>query len=62
VCQGEGHLQTNRDRCRGYSPLWLRVVYDNADWPSVRNLDTALKAKVIARVLTVNCPIVFIEP
>jgi hypothetical protein len=46
----------------GYSPLWLRVVYDNADWPSVHNLATALKAKVIpAKVLTVNCPIVFIE-
>jgi hypothetical protein len=47
---------------KGYSPLWLRVVYDNTDWPSVHNLATALKAKVIpARVLTVNCPIVFIE-
>jgi hypothetical protein len=46
-----------------YSPLWLSVAYDNADWPSVHNLDTALKAKVIpTRVLTVNCPIVFIEP
>ena len=47
----------------GYSPLWLRVVYDNADWPSVHDLATALKAKVIpAKVLTPNCPIVFIEP
>jgi len=47
----------------GYSPLWLSVAYDNADWPAVHNLDTALKAKVIpTRVLTVNCPIVFIEP
>jgi hypothetical protein len=43
--------------------LWLRVVYDNADWPSVHDLATALKAKVIpAKVLTPNCPIVFIEP
>jgi hypothetical protein len=47
----------------GYSPLWLSVAYDNADWPAVHNLDTALKAKVIpTRVLTVNCPIVFIGP
>ena len=47
----------------GYSPLWLSVAYDDADWPAVHNLDTALKAKVIpTRVLTVNCPIVFIEP
>jgi hypothetical protein len=48
---------------KGYSPLWLRVVYDNADWPSVHDLATALKAKVIpAKVLTPNGPIVFIEP
>jgi hypothetical protein len=48
---------------KGYSPLWLRVVYDNAGWPSVHDLATALKAKVIpAKVLTHNCPIVFIEP
>jgi alcohol dehydrogenase (cytochrome c) len=47
----------------GYSPLWLVAVYDNADWPSVRNLDTALKAKVVAPgAATVNCPIVFIAP
>jgi hypothetical protein len=29
----------------GYSPLWLVAVYDNANWPSVRDLDTVLKAK-----------------
>ena len=47
----------------GYSPLWLVVVYDNADWPAVHNLDSALKAKVLAAgVATVNCPIVFIGP
>ena len=46
----------------GYSPLWLRVVYDSADWLSVHNLDTALKArKVPAEVLTINCPVVLIE-
>jgi hypothetical protein len=47
----------------GYSPLWLVVVYDNADWPAVHNLDSALKAKVLAAgVATVNCPIVSIGP
>ena len=47
----------------GYSPLWLVAVYDNADWPSVRDLDTVLKAKLLAAgVATVNCPIVFIGP
>lgn len=43
----------------GYSPLWLRVVYDSAAWASVRDLDSALKAKVIpAKELRINCPIV----
>jgi hypothetical protein len=47
----------------GYSPLWLVAVYDNADWPSVRNLETAVKAKSLAAgPATVNCPIVFIAP
>ena len=47
----------------GYSPLWLVAVYDNADFPSVRDRATALKAKVLAPgVATVNCPIVFIAP
>jgi len=47
----------------GYSPLWLVAVYDNADFPSVHDLQTALKAKVLAAgVATVNCPIVFVEP
>jgi hypothetical protein len=44
----------------GYSPLWLVAVYDNADFPSVHDLATVLKAKVLAPgVATVNCPIVF---
>jgi hypothetical protein len=39
------------------------AVNDNADWPSVHNLDTARKAKLVAAgVATVNCPIVFVEP
>jgi hypothetical protein len=47
----------------GYSPLWLVAVYDNADWPSVRNRATALKAKVLTPgVATVNCPIVSLGP
>jgi hypothetical protein len=47
----------------GYSPLWLVAVYDNADWPSVRDRATALRAKVLApRAATVNCPIVSIGP
>ena len=45
----------------GYSPLWLVAVYDNADFPSVRDRTTALKAKVLAPgAATVNCPIVFV--
>ena len=47
----------------GYSPLWLVSVYDNADFPSVRDRATALKAKVLGPgVATVNCPIVFTAP
>jgi hypothetical protein len=47
----------------GYSPLWLVIVYDNADFPSVRDLKTAQKAKVLApAAATVNCPIVFVRP
>ena len=47
----------------GYSPLWLVVVYDNADFPSVHDLKTVLEAKVLAAgVATVNCPIVFVGP
>jgi hypothetical protein len=44
-----------------YSPLWLVVVYDNADFPSVRDLTSVQKAKVLASgVARVNCPIVFV--
>jgi PQQ-dependent dehydrogenase (methanol/ethanol family) len=47
----------------GYSPLWLVAVYDNADFPSVHDRATALKAKVLAPgAATVNCPIVFVAP
>lgn len=45
----------------GYSPLWLVSVYDNADWPMVKGLDSVQKAKILAAgVATVNCPIVSI--
>jgi len=47
----------------GYSPLWFVSVYDNADWPTVHDLDSATKAKLLAAgVATVNCPIVFVTP
>jgi hypothetical protein len=47
----------------GYSPLWLVAVFDNADFPSVHDLATVLKAKVLAAgVATVNCPIVLEQP
>jgi hypothetical protein len=47
----------------GYSPLWQVNVYDNVDFSAVRDLDTVLKAKLLAAgVATVNCPIVFVTP
>jgi hypothetical protein len=47
----------------GYSPLWLVAVYDNADFPSVHDLASATKAKVLAPgAATVNCPIVSVSP
>ena len=47
----------------GYSPLWLVVIYDNADFGSVHDLETAGTAKVLASgAALVNCPIVFIAP
>jgi hypothetical protein len=45
----------------GYSPLWLVNVYDNADFPGVRDLPSALRAKVLGPgVARVNCPVVWI--
>jgi hypothetical protein len=47
----------------GYSPLWLVVIHDNADFGSVHDLESAGKAKVLASgAALVNCPIVFIAP
>jgi hypothetical protein len=46
----------------GYSPLWLVNVYDNADFASVRDIQTVGKARILASgVATVNCPIVHVE-
>ena len=46
----------------GYSPLWVVSVYDNADFPAVRNLETVSNANVLAPdAAIVNCPIVFVE-
>ncbi len=42
-----------------YSPLWVVNVYDNADFDSVHDLDSAMGANVLAMgVALVNCPIV----
>ncbi len=43
----------------GYSPLWLVNIYDNADFGTVADLDTATDAELLAAgAATVNCPIV----
>lgn len=42
-----------------YSPLWLVNVYDNADFASVEDLESATDATLLdAGVATVNCPVV----
>lgn len=42
-----------------YSPLWSVNVYDNADFDSVSDLDSASAATVLnAGAATVNCPVV----
>lgn len=42
-----------------YSPLWYVNVYDNADFDSVSDLDSAKNATLLASgAATVNCPIV----
>jgi len=44
-----------------YSPLWLVNVYDNTDFPRVRDLPSALRAKVLGPgVALVNCPVVWV--
>jgi len=45
-----------------YSPLWLVNPYDNMAFAMVMDLDTVMKAKVLARaVAAVNCPIYSIQ-
>lgn len=45
-----------------YSPLWMVNPYDNADFGSVSDLDSATDANVLAEgAATVNCPIVTVE-
>jgi hypothetical protein len=45
-----------------YSPLWLVNIYDNADFESVADLDSATDADILASgAATVNCPIVAID-
>jgi hypothetical protein len=43
----------------GYSPLWMVNVYDNADFDSVSDLDSAMDATILAEgAAMVNCPVV----
>jgi len=45
-----------------YSPLWLVNIYDNADFGSVSDLDSAKDAEILARgAANVNCPLVSVE-
>ena len=45
-----------------YSPLWSVFVYDNADFDSVMDLQTAQAANILMEgAMYVNCPVVYIE-
>ena len=45
-----------------YSPLWSVTVYDNADFASVSDIDSATDAEILdTGVATVNCPVVSTE-
>lgn len=46
-----------------YSPLWLVIIYDNADFASVSDLSTAMDASIVPGVPVpdVNCPLVVVE-
>jgi hypothetical protein len=45
-----------------YSPLWSVNVYDNADFASVSDIDSATDAEILdTGVATVNCPVVSTE-
>ena len=46
----------------GYSPLWMVGVYDNADFDSVSDLDSATDANILdPNAAHVNCPVVSTE-
>jgi hypothetical protein len=45
-----------------YSPLWMVTVYDNADFQSVSDLDSARNVEMLREgAAMVNCPIVSVE-
>jgi hypothetical protein len=45
-----------------YSPLWMVNIYDNADFDSVSDLDSAADAEILASgAANVNCPVVSVE-
>jgi len=45
-----------------YSPLWQVMIYDNADFETVTDLDSARDATILASdAATVNCPIVSVK-
>ena len=46
---------------QGYSPLWEVIPYENAAFPTVRDLATAQAARNFGSAGLVNCPVVFVE-
>lgn len=47
---------------KAYSPLWLVIVYDNADFDDVSDLSSATNAEILANgTANVNCPVVSVE-
>lgn len=45
-----------------YSPLWMVNMYDNADFDSVSDLDSAQDAEILeAAAANVNCPVVSVQ-
>lgn len=45
----------------GYSPLWVVIPYDNAEFADVRDRLTAQEARFFPVAGLVNCPVVFVE-
>jgi hypothetical protein len=46
---------------RGYSPLWAVSVYDQADFDTVRDIDSVPSALLASDVAHVNCPVVALD-